>query len=89
MDLVDLREYSREKTDCYHQLVKAIDLTCTLPIVSGTVGRKALGRDCTNNNELHRSLKSKQDLKINQRTNGRVNAHLISLPSKAQNIQNL
>ena len=25
----------------------------------------------------------------NQRTNGRVNAHLISWPSKAQNIQNL
>ena len=25
----------------------------------------------------------------NQRTNGPVNAHLISLPSKAQNIQNL
>ena len=28
-------------------------------------------------------------LKINQRTNGPVNTHLISLPSKAQNIQNL
>ena len=27
--------------------------------------------------------------KINQRTNGPVNAHLISWPSKAQNIQNL
>ena len=27
--------------------------------------------------------------KINQRTNGTVNAHLISWPSKAQNIQNL
>ena len=26
---------------------------------------------------------------INQRTNGPVNAHLISSPSKAQNIQNL
>ena len=26
---------------------------------------------------------------INQRTNGPVNAHLISCPSKAQNIQNL
>ena len=26
---------------------------------------------------------------INQRTNGHVNAHLISCPSKAQNIQNL
>ena len=26
---------------------------------------------------------------INQRTNGPVNAHLISWPSKAQNIQNL
>ena len=26
---------------------------------------------------------------INQRTNGPVNAHLISLPTKAQNIQNL
>ena len=28
-------------------------------------------------------------LAINQRTNGPVNAHLISWPSKAQNIQNL
>ena len=27
--------------------------------------------------------------KFNQRTNGPVNAHLISWPSKAQNIQNL
>ena len=27
--------------------------------------------------------------KCNQRTNGPVNAHLISWPSKAQNIQNL
>ena len=27
--------------------------------------------------------------KINQRTNGPVNAHLISWPTKAQNIQNL
>ena len=27
--------------------------------------------------------------RINQRTNGPVNAHLISWPSKAQNIQNL
>ena len=27
--------------------------------------------------------------KINQRTSGPVNAHLISWPSKAQNIQNL
>ena len=26
---------------------------------------------------------------LNQRTNGPVNAHLISWPSKAQNIQNL
>ena len=26
---------------------------------------------------------------LNQRTNGTVNAHLISWPSKAQNIQNL
>ena len=29
------------------------------------------------------------DLDTNQRTNGPVNAHLISWPSKAQNIQNL
>ena len=29
------------------------------------------------------------DIKVNQRTNGPVNAHLISWPSKAQNIQNL
>ena len=29
------------------------------------------------------------DKKKNQRTNGPVNAHLISWPSKAQNIQNL
>ena len=28
-------------------------------------------------------------LLVNQRTNGPVKAHLISLPSKAQNIQNL
>ena len=28
-------------------------------------------------------------LNVNQRTNGPVNAHLISWPSKAQNIQNL
>ena len=27
--------------------------------------------------------------RLNQRTNGPVNAHLISWPSKAQNIQNL
>ena len=27
--------------------------------------------------------------KVNQRTNGPVNAHLISWPSKAQNIRNL
>ena len=27
--------------------------------------------------------------KVNQRTNGPVNSHLISWPSKAQNIQNL
>ena len=32
-------------------------------------------------------LKPKRE--INQRTNGPVNAHLISWPSKAQNIQNL
>ena len=32
--------------------------------------------------------KSKSD-KMNQRTNGPVNAHLISWPSKAQDIQNL
>ena len=30
-----------------------------------------------------------QILNIKQRTNGPVNAHLISWPSKAQNIQNL
>ena len=30
-----------------------------------------------------------EDNQINQRTNGPVNAHLISWPSKAQNIQNL
>ena len=30
-----------------------------------------------------------RDRKKNQRTNGPVNAHLISWPSKAQNIQNL
>ena len=28
-------------------------------------------------------------LKINQRTNGPVNAHLISWPSKAQNLENI
>ena len=31
----------------------------------------------------------KDKLVTNQRTNGPVNAHLISWPSKAQNIQNL
>ena len=31
----------------------------------------------------------KQEDMRNQRTNGPVNAHLISWPSKAQNIQNL
>ena len=31
----------------------------------------------------------KHDVLKNQRTNGPVNAHLISWPSKAQNIQNL
>ena len=30
-----------------------------------------------------------QNNKLNQRTNGPVNAHLISWPSKAQNIHNL
>ena len=34
------------------------------------------------------TCKYEEDL-INQRTNGPVNAHLISWPSKAQNIQNL
>ena len=34
----------------------------------------------------HRTIMIKQN---NQRTNGPVNAHLISWPSKAQNIQNL
>ena len=34
--------------------------------------------------ELRRSIE-----KVNQRTNGPVNAHLISWPSKAHNIQNL
>ena len=32
---------------------------------------------------------SPPDSILNQRTNGPVNAHLISWPSKAQNIQNL
>ena len=36
---------------------------------------------------LH-TCKNEED-PINQRTNGPVNAHLISWPSKAQNIQNL
>ena len=34
-------------------------------------------------------LKASQTGLLNQRTNGPVNAHLISWPSKAQNIQNL
>ena len=34
-------------------------------------------------------IKLKLGHEINQRTNGPVNAHLISWPSKAQNIQNL
>ena len=34
-------------------------------------------------------LLNKQISQQNQRTNGPVNAHLISWPSKAQNIQNL
>ena len=38
---------------------------------------------------ISRSVSEKMDNILNQRTNGPVNAHLISLPSKAQNIQNL
>ena len=34
-------------------------------------------------------VQMKAIVKINQRTNGPVNAHLISWPCKAQNIQNL
>ena len=37
----------------------------------------------------HLILYARQEDKKNQRTNGPVNAHLISWPSKAQNIQNL
>ena len=40
------------------------------------------------NNEIFLSLLNWLYI-INQRTNGPVNAHLISWPSKAQNIQNL
>ena len=36
-----------------------------------------------------RTIKVELIGKQNQRTNGPVNAHLISWPSKAQNIQNL
>ena len=36
-----------------------------------------------------RSMFKLEEKKKNQRTNGPVNAHLISWPSKAQNIQNL
>ena len=43
--------------------------------------------------ELHQSSENTHRyfhvIKNNQRTNGPVNAHLISWPSKAQNIQNL
>ena len=35
------------------------------------------------------SLSSMTSQNLNQRTNGPVNAHLVSWPSKAQNIQNL
>ena len=37
----------------------------------------------------HRILHRRSIVLLNQRTNGPVNAHLISWPSKAQNIQNL
>ena len=41
------------------------------------------GLTCSKNS-LREAMKT-----FNQRTNGPVNAHLISWPSKAQNIQNL
>ena len=41
----------------------------------------------SSNPNLLRKKSVKQ--KINQRTNGPINAHLISWPSKEQNIQNL
>ena len=37
----------------------------------------------------HLRMRLQPDKNKNQRTNGPVNAHLISWPSKAQNIQNL
>ena len=42
--------------------------------------------------EKKKNKKEREEIKKrkrNQRTNGPVNAHLISWPSKAQNIQNL
>ena len=38
---------------------------------------------------LNEDLTTNVKVILNQRTNGPVNAHLISWPSKAQNIQNL
>ena len=43
-------------------------------------------RKCSKGEGYDRSIHVKD---YNQRTNGPVNAHLISWPSKAQNIQNL
>ena len=41
------------------------------------------------NTKIRRLMRKRDKLYYNQRTNGPVNAHLISWPSKAQNIQNL
>ena len=41
------------------------------------------------NFKLQQRSHTMTDINPNQRTNGPVNAHLISWPSKAQNIQNL
>ena len=44
------------------------------------------GLDLTQN---HLKMEKRTKKKENQRTNGPVNAHLISWPGKTQNIQNL
>ena len=48
--------------------------------------------DCLNKSQMMKNnmiFKYLENNFFNQRTNGPVNAHLISWPSKAQNIQNL
>ena len=60
-----------------------------LDMRDGLVEPDYLGRYIVGSGEKHRRLKEMEAKQINQRTNGPVNAHLISWPNKAQNIQNL